>query len=123
MSTAAELRSLRKGLDRLRAEVRALLEARVEASRDGSVKRAVAAEIIGIGVTKLDGLIRARKLATCEDVTLIPLAEIRRYCAPKPKRQRRPAIGVRAMRRHDGQSDEAIAAARLTVREKARAGG
>ncbi len=109
-TTAAELRSIRKGLDKLRAEVRALLEVRGETAQFGAVKRSVAAKMMGIGTTKLDELIAAGKVSTAEDERLVPLSEVRRYCAPKAKRQRRPSVGLRAMRKHvDTQGDEAIA--------------
>lgn len=117
-SAASELRSIRKGLDKLRAEVRAALAAQAPAPPpNGAVKRAVAAKMMGIGSTKLDLLIKAGKVATAEDKTLVPIAEVKRYCAPKPKRERRPAVGHRARMKHvDGQSDEAIDAARTAMR-------
>jgi hypothetical protein len=89
-----------------------------------AVKRAVAAKMMGIGVTKLDALVREGKVRHAEeDAHLIPVAEVKRYCAPKTKRQRRPSVGVRALRlkHNDAQSDEAIEEARRLVRAKARA--
>jgi hypothetical protein len=91
MSTAAELRSIRKGLDKLRAEVRALLQAQAPAS--GAVKRTIAAKLMGIGRTKLDNLIASGDVRTAVDTRLVPMSEVRRYTAPKLPR-RKP-------RRHD----------------------
>lgn len=108
----AELRALSAKVDRL-----------VDASaQPKAVKRTVAARLLGIGVTKLDALVRDGKLATAEDVRLIPMREIERYCAPRPKRQRAPSVGVRASRRQavDTQSDEAIEEYRRSLRKAAR---
>lgn len=113
---ARELRSIRKGLDRLREEMRAQSTA---APRDGAVKRAVAAKLMGVGLTKLAALVKVGTVATAQDTHLIPMAEVRRYCAPKPKRERRPAVGHRARMKHvDGQSDEAWDDATKRLRTK-----
>lgn len=117
LDVARELRSIRKGLDKLREEMRAQNAA---PTRDGAVKRAVAAKMMGVGLTKLDALIRAGRVATAQDSHLIPLAEVRRFCAPKPKRERKPAVGHRARMKHvDGTSDEAWDSATRRLRSKA----
>lgn len=115
---ARELRSLRKGLDKLREEVRAVLAE--AAPRDGAVKRAVAAKLMGVSVGKLDTLVKKGKVATTEDTHLVPMAEVRRYCAPRPKRRHKPAIGHRARsrKRLAGQTDEAFDSARQMLRNR-----
>lgn len=112
-----ELRALRKGLDRMREELRA------QATPVQALKRAEAAKAMGVSVGKLDGLIRDGKVRTTDDAHLIPMAEVRRYCAPKTKRKRRPAIGHRARRKLniDTQSDEAWDEASKRLHEKAEA--
>lgn len=103
---AREVRALRKSLDKMREEYRAVVEQLPP--RDGAVKRAVAAKLCGISVSKLDALIRDGKIRTTEDSRLVPMSEVRRFTAPKQKRQRKPAIGHRArMKNLDAQSDEA----------------
>jgi hypothetical protein len=86
-----------------------------------AVKRAVAAKMMGIGVTKLDALVREGKIRTAEDSHLVPVAEVKRYCAPKAPRTRRPAVGHRARRKLnvDTQSDEAWDEASRRLRAKA----
>lgn len=99
---AREQRSLRKGLDRMREELRA------QAVPAHALKRAEAAKAMGVSISKLDALVRVGKVRTADDVHLIPMSEVRRYTAPKQRRQRRPAVGHRArQRRVDTQSDEA----------------
>lgn len=44
-----------------------------------SVTRKEAARRMGMSLSKLNGRIRAGEIATCRDVHLIPVAEIRRY--------------------------------------------
>lgn len=85
---ARELRSLRKWVERLASSTKA---------HDAlAVKRSVAAKMMGIGTTKLDALIRSGELATAQDRTLVPLSEVRRYCAPKePHRHKRRRSPVR----------------------------
>lgn len=118
-SIATELASIRKGLDALRAEMRAVAEA--SPPRDGAAKRQQAARMMGVSVSKLDALVRENKVRTADDAHLIPMAEIRRYCAPKVKRERKPAVGHRARMKHvDAQSDDAIAAAKETIRSRTR---
>lgn len=96
-------------IDQVLVELRALRE-RIEtvAVAPVAVKRSVAAKMLGIGVTKLDALVREGKLKTAEDSHLIPVAELRRYAAPKSPRKRKPAVGHRARAKHiEAQSDEA----------------
>jgi hypothetical protein len=90
----------------VREELRAALsETRTERH---ALKRADAAKAMGISVSKLDSLVRTGKVRTAEDSHLIPVAEVKRYCAPKTRRKRKPAIGHRARMKHiDAQSDEA----------------
>lgn len=100
------------------------LEKRIEAlaaPQPVAVKRAVAAQLCGIGVSKLDALIRAGKIRTAEDSHLVPMSEVRRYCAPKQKRERKPAVGHRArQKKHlDAQSDEAWDSVTQRVRGRA----
>jgi hypothetical protein len=107
------------------AELRGMLKKVLDAQAAPPVqalKRAQAAQAMSVSVSKLDALVRTGKVRTAEDSHLIPMAEIRRYCAPKVKRERRPAVGHRArMKAADGQSDDAIAAARELITSKARA--
>lgn len=113
---AAELRIM-KALDKLRAEVRSALAAVQPAV--GAVKRSVAARLMGVSSSKLDTLIKLGKVRTADDRTLVPIAEVKRYTAPKAKRQRRPSVGHRARMKHvDGQSDEALADATKAIRER-----
>lgn len=101
-----ELRRLNKALDLQRAELRAVVEQLPP--RDGAVKRVVAARLCGISPSKLDALVRAGKIRTTEDSHLVPMSEVRRFTAPKQKRQRKPAIGHRARMKHvDAQGEEA----------------
>lgn len=81
-----------------------------------AVKRSVAAKMMGISTRKLEQLITAGKVRTTEDTRLVPVAEVKRYCAPKAPRQRRRLGGHRVRRTTDGQSDEAIEAARRAMR-------
>jgi hypothetical protein len=82
---AKELRALRRELAKLRRDVEAR-DAAV-AGRDGAVKRRVAAKMMGVGLTKLEALIRDGEVRTAVDRHLIPLAEVRRYCSPKTPRR------------------------------------
>jgi hypothetical protein len=103
----------------VRAELKRLAE-REAGSAPVAVKRSVAAKMLGVGLTKLDALVREGKLKTAEDSHLIPVVELRRYAAPKTPRKRKPAVGHRARMKHvDGTSDEAWAA----VLKRAKAGG
>ena len=82
-----------------------------------AVKRTQAAKLMGVSLRKLGALISAKKIRTTEDPHLVPMSEVRRYCAPKSPRQRKPSVGHRARIRHDdGQSDEAIAEMRRRLR-------
>lgn len=84
-----------------------------------AVKRREAARLMGIGVTKLDQLIAAKKVHTTEDARLVPMSEVRRYCEPKTPRQRKPSVGHRVRNKHiDQQSDEAIADMKRALRAK-----
>lgn len=106
----AELRRIHERLDALTrpAEVSPV-----------AVKRKDAARLLGISLRKLELLIVAGRLRTAEDVRLIPMAEVKRYCAPKAKRQRRRLGGHRVRRSNDGQSDEALDALKARLRAKA----
>lgn len=106
----SESAAILAAIAQLREELRTL------APQPVAVKRADAARLMGISVTKLDALIRTKKIRTAEDSHLVPMAEIRRYCAPKAPRQRKPAVGHRARRSVDGQSDEAIAEMKRALR-------
>jgi len=81
-----------KTLATLLAEVRAL-HAKVDAAlarqatSEGAMRRRDAAKAMGLSLTKLEGLIRSGKVKTAVDVHLIPLSEVRRYCAPKTPRR------------------------------------
>lgn len=110
---ARELRSIRKGLDKLRAEFKAATEA--TRSQPHAVKRSVAAKLMGIGVTKLDTLIKLGKVRTADDRTLVPLSEVKRYTAPKAPRGRntagrRPALVI------DETSPDAVEAMKRELR-------
>lgn len=107
------------------AELRAMLAQLLNAqATPQAVKRSEAARLMGVRPRKLEALIASGKVATAaEDVRLVPMAEIRRYCAPKVARQRKPSVGVRASRRPavDTQSEEAIAELKARLRSKGRA--
>lgn len=91
------------------ARIEAKLDALGSAPAPVALKRSAAAKAMGISVRKLEQLIIAGKVSTAEDVRLVPMSEVKRYCAPKAKRQRRRLGGHRLRRTVDGQSDEAIA--------------
>lgn len=99
-----ELRALRAYLEELRTERHAL-------------KRAEAARAMGISRRKLEKLIAAGKVRTAEDPHLVPVAEVKRYCAPKTPRGRnragrRPALVI------DETSPEAVAAMKRELRRR-----
>jgi hypothetical protein len=98
----AELKALRRGIARLRKDFEANATASV--GMNGAVKRRAAAKMMGVGLTKLESLIRAGEVRTAVDRHLIPLSEVRRYCAPKQPR--------RAAKRYDRVPD-AVDEARL----------
>lgn len=110
--SAATLDSIAAVLERITAR----LDAR-EAAQPVALKRSAAAKAMGVSSRKLEQLIVAGKVATAEDVRLVPMSEIRRYCAPKTKRQRRRLGGHRLRRTVDGQSDEAIAEMKRSLRK------
>jgi hypothetical protein len=85
-----------------------------------AVKRSVAAKLMGIGGTKLDELIAAGKVRTAVDVKLVPMSEVKRYCAPKAPRGR--ASGRKPSLVIDETSAEAVAAMKRDLRRR-RAGG
>lgn len=84
-----------------------------------ALKRAEAAKAMSMSRRKLEQLIAAGKIRTADDAHLVPMSEVRRYCAPKLKRKRAPAIGHRARAKHvDGQGEEAIAEMKRAVRAR-----
>lgn len=97
--------------DAILAAVRRL-ESKVDAmsAPREALKRRDAAAAMGISLSKLEKLIARGKVRTASgDHHLVPMSEVRRYCAPKASRERSPAVGHRArLRNVDGQSDEAI---------------
>ena len=102
------------------ARIEAQLERLATTPAPVAVKRSVAAKMMGVSLPKLVRLIAAGKVKTADDEHLIPVAEVRRYCAPKASRQRKAALGYRARQKHvDGQSEEAI----TEMRRRLRAGG
>jgi len=106
-------------LDELR-RINARLDALGGAAREPvAVKRREAARLMGISIRKLELLLVGGKVRTTEDPRLVPMAEVKRYCAPKAKRKRRPAVGYRArLKNVDGQGDEAIEQARRAMRSR-----
>lgn len=112
----AELKVIRAYMERSNAAL-----ARTESipAQSAALKRADAAKAMGISRRKLEQLIAAGKVRTAEDAHLVPVAEVKRYCAPKMPKQRRPAVGHRARMKHvDGQSDEAWELATKALRER-----
>lgn len=74
----------------LLAECRAMLRQLLEAQAANSahaVRRAEAAKLMGVSRTKLEALIRDGKVRTAVDVHLVPMSEVRRYCAPRQPRK------------------------------------
>jgi len=101
----------------IRADIAALREQ--QRTERHALKRAAAAVAMGISRRKLEKLIATGKVRTASDEHLVPLSEVRRYCAPKTPRQRKPAVGYRArMRNVDSQSDEAFELATKALRRK-----
>lgn len=85
-----------------------------------ALRRREAARAMGVSLSKLEKLIKRGKVRTSDDAHLVPMSEVRRYCAPKTKRARKPSVGHRVRNRHvDGQSDEAVAELRQRLRAKA----
>lgn len=104
----SELRALRSQLGKL------------SGAEPHALKRTEAARAIGISRRKLDQLIDDGKIKTADDVHLVPMVEVRRYCTPKAPRQRKPAVGQRARRAPvEAQSDMALSDLRQRLRAKA----
>jgi hypothetical protein len=95
----------------IRADIAAMRQDQL-GGRDGAVKRRLAAKMMGIGLSKLEALIRDGEIRTAVDRHLVPLSEVRRYCSPKQPR--------RAPKRYDRVPD-ARDEARL-VRDSLRGG-
>lgn len=111
---SAEILSM---LEAIRRDLAKLSE---QTAQPVAVRRAVAAKMMGVSRRKLEQLISGGRVRTAQDAHLVPMAEIKRYCAPKVKRERRPAVGHRARQRYvDGQSDEALDLATRAIRTKA----
>lgn len=102
-------------LAQLRAVIREEIS-RLPATEPHALKRTAAAKAMGISTGKLDGLIASGKVRTAEDPRLVPMSEVKRYCAPKTPRQRRRLGGHRVRRTVDGQSDEAWAEMKRKLR-------
>lgn len=117
-SITAEQQRHREAIDALRA---ALVEPFADLKPYGALNRKAAASAMSMSVSKLDHLIRTGKIRPGADPHLVPVSEVKRYCAPRAPRVRRPVIGHRARRVNvDGQSDEAWAEMKRRLREKAK---
>ncbi len=104
--------------DTILAEIRKL-NAKVDAigtAAPVAVKRREAARLMGVSLPKLEKLIAKGAVKTTEDVHLVPMAEVRRYCAPKSPRKRKPSVGYRRSKHVEGQGEEAIAEMKRALR-------